>query len=101
MKYVVLVLATLAVSLGITVWYLQGQLETCNLKLSVEKSNSLQLQNALATQNEAIKNLQLESESFKEQYESLISKKQEALEPVKSIQVNSCKDILSLIEALN
>ncbi len=99
MKYLASALGSLVVVLLITVWILANKVGSLKDSLATERSNVLQLQVSIDTQNNQIKKLQLDKKSFEKKYQDILQAKAEgSINTIQSIDAASCKSILEMIE---
>ena len=99
MKYLASALGSLVVVLLITVWILANKVGSLKDSLATERSNVLQLQVSIDTQNNQIKKLQLDKKSFEKKYQDILQAKAEgSINTIQSIDATTCKSILEMIE---
>lgn len=91
----------LVVGLGISTWYYKGKYEDTYKDYVIQMQSAEMMSQSISRQNAEISKLKVDTEKFKAEYQQVIKEKSnKAVETLVSTEVNSCNDILGLIDNL-
>lgn len=102
MNYVAAILGGLLIAALISAWYYKGEYEEAHKDYIAAKASAENLSVAIDAQNEQIDKLRVDNEKFRRDYQSLVLEPStQVVQKIERFDVNTCNDILQVIESLN